>query len=248
MKLTRKLFNFAVEKDILEHSPFAGVRVPVDLSSRDRILSDQEIKKLWTTGLPKAVMCNEIKRIIKLLLLTGQRVGEVCGIHVDEIDGHWWTLPPERTKNGMTHRVYLTDTALELLGEPLFEYYFPSPVSRTDNHGNRFYTHITRNAVSYAIRKNLKHYQPIRPIKGDKLVMVNIPEDKKMDIAHFTPHDLRRTFSTGLASLGFHDEIIDAVTGHKKQGIIRIYNRHKYDAEKQDALAAWEKKLLFLVN
>jgi hypothetical protein len=111
----------------------------------------------------------------------------------------------------MTHRVYLSETALELLGTPLYGYYFPSPVSREDSLGNRIYTHITRNAVSYAIRKNLKHYQPIR--------------------------------STGLASLGYHDEVIDAATGHKKQGIIRIYNRHKYDAEKQGALAAWEEKL-----
>jgi len=248
MKLTRKLFNFAVEKDILERSPFTGVKVPVDLSSRDRILSDQEIKKLWNTELPKAAMCDEMKRIIKLLLLTGQRVGEVCGIHVDEIDGNWWTLPPERTKNGMTHRVYLSETALELLGTPLYGYYFPSPVSREDSLGNRIYTHITRNAVSYAIRKNLKHYQPIRPIKGEKIAMVYIPEEKKMDIAHFTPHDLRRTFSTGLASLGYHDEVIDAATGHKKQGIIRIYNRHKYDAEKQNAMMAWEKKLSILTK
>ena len=93
----------------------------------------------------------------------------------------------------------------------------------------------------------MKNYQPVRPIKVEKPVMVEIPEERKMDIAHFTPHDLRRTFSTGLAALGFHDEIIDAVTGHKKQGVVRIYNRHKYDTEKQKALEAWEKKLLGLI-
>ncbi len=248
MSLTRKLFNFAVEKDILEHTPFTGVKVPVELASRERILTEAEVIKLWLTELPKAAISDEIKRIIMFLLLTGQRVGEVCGINVNEIDGCWWTLPPERMKNGQTHKVYLTDTAIELLGTPYTEFFFPSPRSKSDSEGNPVFSHIHRNAVSSAIRKNLKNYQPVRPIKGDKPVMVDIPEEKKMDIAHFTPHDLRRTFSTGLAALGFHDEIIDAVTGHKKQGIVRIYNRHKYDTEKQDAMEAWETKLLSLTN
>ncbi len=53
MKLTRKMFNFAVEKDILEHTPFAEVKVPVELSSRERVLTDAEITKLWATELPK---------------------------------------------------------------------------------------------------------------------------------------------------------------------------------------------------
>lgn len=248
MKLTRKLFNFAVEKDILEHTPFTGVKVPVALESRERILSELEICKLWKTEIPKAAMSDEVKRIIKMLLLTGQRVGEVCGINPNEVEGHWWTLPPERTKNGQTHRVYLTKTALELLGTAHNGFYFLSPVSKPDSEGNPIYAHIDENAVAYAIRKNLKGYQPRRPIKGESISMVQVPEEKKMELAHFTPHDLRRTFSTGLAILGFHDEIIDTVTGHKKQGIIKVYNRHKYDAEKMQALEAWEQKLLRIIS
>lgn len=244
MKLTRKLFNFAVEKDILEHTPFTGVKVPVELESRERILTDTEIKKLWRTELPKAAISDEVKQIIKLLLLTGQRVGEVCGITANEVDGDWWTIPQERSKNGQTHRVYLTDTAIKLLGKPVNGYYFPSPVVKNDSDGKPVFKHIDENAVAYAIRKNLKDYQPRRPIKGERISMVQVPEDRKMDIAHFTPHDLRRTFSTSLAKLGFNDEIIDAVMGHKKQGVIKIYNRHKYDAEKRQALQAWETKLL----
>jgi len=78
--------------------------------------------------------------------------------------------------------------------------------------------------------------------------MVQVPDEKKMDLAHFTPHDLRRTFSTGLARLGFRDEVIDAVTNHKKQGIIRVYNRHQYDQEKQQAMVAWERELLSIIH
>lgn len=248
MKLTRKMFNFAVEKDVLEHTPFTGVKVPVALQSRERILSEAEIRKLWVTELPKAGMSDEVKQIIKLLLLTGQRVGEMCGIVPNEVDGNWWTLPPERTKNGQTHRVFLTKTAIELLGTPVNGYYFLSPVTKFDAKKNPIYTHIDENAVAYAIRRNLKDYKPRRPIKGKTVKMVKVPEDKKMELEHFSPHDLRRTLATGLAMLGFHDEIIDAVTGHKKQGIIKVYNRHKYDAEKQQALEAWEQKLLSITS
>lgn len=248
LKLTRKMFNFAVEKDIQEHTPFTGVKAPVDLASRERILTETEIKKLWTTELPKAAISDEVKRIIKLLLLTGQRVGEVCGINASEIDGHWWTLPPERTKNGQTHRVYLTEMAIELLGTPYNGYYFPSPVTKTDADDNPIYTHIDENAVAYAVRKNLKDYQPRRPIKGEKISMVQVPEEKKMELAHFTPHDLRRTFSTFLAQLEFSDEVIDAVTNHKKQGVIKVYNRYKYDPQKKQALEAWDKKLVRIIT
>lgn len=73
--------------------------------------------------------------------------------------------------------------------------------------------------------------------------MVKVAEDKKIAIDHFTPHDLRRTAATCLAGIGFSDETIDAVLGHKKTGVVKIYNRHKYDAEKQKALEAWERKL-----
>jgi integrase len=248
MKLTRKMLNFAVEKDILEHTPFTGVKVPVELESRERILSEAEVRKLWMTELPKAGMSDAVKRIIKLLLLTGQRVGEVCGITPDEIEGHWWTLPPERTKNGQTHRVYLTDMAIELLGTPINGYYFLSPVTKTDDQDNPIYNYIDGNAVANAIRKNLKDYQPRRPIKGERVSMVQVPEEKKMELAHFTPHDLRRTFSTFLAQLGFSDEIINIVTNHKKQGVISIYNRYKYDKEKQQALEAWEQKLISIIT
>lgn len=183
-----------------------------------------------------------------VILVHQQRVSEVCGINTNEVDGHWWTLPPERTKNGLTHRVYLTDTAIQLLGTPTNSYYFLSPVTKTDAEDNPIYNHIDENAVAYAIRKNLKDYQPRRPIKGEKISMVQVPEEKKMELAHFTPHDLRRTLSTFLAQLGFHDEIIDAVTNHIKQGVIKIYNRYKYDAEKQQALEAWEQKLNSIIT
>jgi integrase len=65
----------------------------------------------------------------------------------------------------------------------------------------------------------------------------------RLGVDHFTPHDLRRTAATFMAGMGFMDEIIDAVLSHVKQGIIRTYNHHDYDKEKQQALKTWERKL-----
>lgn len=244
LSLMRKVYNFAVEKDVLENTPWFGVRTPVKVESRTRVLSDDEIRRLWVSELPKTAISDEIKRIIKLLLVTGQRVGEVCGICENEVDGRWWTIPIERSKSKTEHRVYLTDMAIQLLGKPVNGYYFCSPSIKSDTHGKPIFAHIEKNAISHALRRNFNNYIPRRNIKSNKASEVlQVTKDKKMDISHFTPHDLRRTLATGLAKLGFHDEIIDAVTGHKKQGIVKVYNRYKYDAEKQQALQAWEKKL-----
>jgi integrase len=70
----------------------------------------------------------------------------------------------------------------------------------------------------------------------------------KLGIDQFTPHDLRRTAATFMSSLGFMDEVIDAVLNHVKQGIIRTYNLNKYDKEKQQALEAWERKLNSIIT
>lgn len=69
-----------------------------------------------------------------------------------------------------------------------------------------------------------------------------------MEMAHFTPHDLRRTCSTFLAQLGISDEVNDAVLNHKKAGVIKIYNQYKYDKEKQMAMEAWERKLKSIIT
>jgi len=248
LKLARKMFNFAMEKDLLDLSPFAAVKAPVKVETRDRVLSESEIAKLWNTELPKAAMSDEVKRIIRLLLITGQRVGEVCGITTGEVEGNWWNLPAARSKNKRAHRVYLTKTALELLGRPVNGFFFPSPVTRQDPDGKTLYTHIDENAVAYAIRKNLKDYQPRRAIKGAKVSMVQVPEARKMELAHFTPHDLRRTANTLLAACKVPKEYRERVLNHALEKLDGTYNLHDYDEEKQQALEALERRLLEIVG
>lgn len=63
-------------------------------------------------------------------------------------------------------------------------------------------------------------------------------------IAHFTPHDLRRTAATLMAENGVSDDHVDRVLGHKMGKIRRTYNRHTFDEEKKNALLILESALL----
>src|ERR1039457_3077785 len=172
------------------------------------------------------------------MLVTGQRPGEVIGMHSSEIDGRWWTVPAERSKNKKAHRVYLTETALELIGETNYKgFLFPCTSTKK----------IQPMGISQVVSRNLS--VPVlvkgKPVfdKGGKPVTEN-----KLGVPDFTPHDLRRTAATCMSQLGMLDEIIDAVLNHTKQGIIRTYNLNRYDLEKQQALEAWERMLISIVT
>lgn len=115
-KHIRKMFNFAVERDILKYSPCMGVKALAPNKTRDRVLTEIEVKTLWTV-LPTLPISTDIQRALKLILVTAQRPGEVAGMHTREINGHWWTIPAERSKNKKTHRVYLTALAMEIITE-----------------------------------------------------------------------------------------------------------------------------------
>jgi len=246
LKITRKVFNFGIERDILQHTPFTGVKALAPNNSRERALTEAEIRTLWGT-LDKAAMSNEIRQALKLILLTAQRPGEVTGMHSGEIDDRWWTIPAERAKNGRTHRVYLTDTALELVG-PLKVtdtetgetkakgYIFPCPHKDKEKP-------IEAHALAVAVRRNLSF--PVTDSKGEPLYNKDgkPATENLLGVDHFTPHDLRRTAATFMAKAGEMDEVIDAVLNHAKQGVIKVYNQYRYDREKQQALESWALKI-----
>ena len=263
LEVLRRMFTFAVERDILETSPMFGVKPLTKRVAKDRVLTADEIKTLWS-GLDTAGISDEIKRALKLIFLTGARPGEVIGMHSSEIDGDWWQIPADRSKNGIVHRVFLTPTAKEMIGpleirdEKTGEmkgkgYIFASPRPDIDPVTEKAIPKpIDVNALAYAIRRNLKDYKRQRPARkatdSDTPSMVPVPDNKKIDMQPFTPHDLRRTAATMLAELGYSNEIIDAVLGHKARGVVAVYNRHDYNKEKQKAMEALERKIISITT
>ena len=158
--LFNRVMNWAVDEDRAKFNPAARLKKVGEEQRRERVLTPDEFKRLWheldqplvvdsrpkgqkhdpnrkggltDTDLQAAVAT---RRAIKLLMLTGQRRGEVIGIEKTELDladktDAWWTIPKERTKNGLPHRVPLTQLALHVLSEAIedsgdSEYVFPS--------------------------------------------------------------------------------------------------------------------------
>jgi integrase len=110
----RALFNWAVKRGRLPSSPVSGVDAPTKERTRDRVLSDDELRWLrrgcekidWPFG-----------PLVKLLLFTGQRRDEVASLQWSEldVDRRTWTLPREKTKNNHAHEIHLSDAAIEVL-------------------------------------------------------------------------------------------------------------------------------------
>ncbi len=249
-KIVRRMFNYAVEKDILVYSPAMGLKMQSPKVRRERTLSETEISTLWSS-LGTATMSDDVRRALRLILVTAQRPNEVIGMHTREIDGSWWTIPSERAKNGKAHRVFLTDTALESIGDLKIPdektgklvpkgYIFACPHKSKD-------TSISHHALSRAIVNNC----PSGCIndcgscedancKTDKR---KLDEKNRLGIIHFTPHDLRRTASTFMAEDRVMDKVIDAILNHVKGELGKIYILYRYDKEKRLALKKWEKRL-----
>src|SRR6516162_9081926 len=111
------IFSWAVRQEIIAANPCSGVERN-DTTSRERVLSDAEIVAFWP----------HLSVPLKMVLLTGQRPGEVAHLHRDHVvDGSWWVMPgapdPETswpgTKNAQTHRVWLSEPVRELLPDVL---------------------------------------------------------------------------------------------------------------------------------
>lgn len=220
LAVVRKMFNWAVDSDYLQSSPATGIKPRGKAVKRDRVLSDKEVREIWN-ALPEANLSDPTRDIFRLLFLTGQRSGEVCGMTRGEIDLERavWTLPAGRTKNGLAHVVPLSDdalaivkAALEKAGEepdaPLF---------------SRIGEPVESNAIAKAARLKLQ-------VTGEA----------------WTPHDIRRTVATGMAGLGIAPHIVEAVLNHIsgfRAGVAGVYNRAHYEPEKRRALDRWAEHL-----
>jgi integrase len=225
LKVMRRMWNFAIERGRLEVNPCYLVKPLARENVKDRHLAEKEILTFWSQ-LAASGISDDIQKILKLILITGQRPGEVAGIHRNEIDGGWWTIAADRAKNGRQNRLWLGDLALALLpaGD---DWLFPS---------GGIYDTIQTDTIAKALRRAVTGKGPHNEI------------DPTIALAAFTPHDLRRTCATQMAALGITQHIIGQVLNHTEQSVTAIYNRYEYDDEKKQALLAWEQRLLEIVG
>jgi integrase len=230
----RKLCNWAVSNDIIAVSPCLGIEAPTGERSRERCLSDDEVRLAWQAfdaiGWP-------FGSIAKLLLLTGARRGEVAGMRWSEIDleAKSWMLPASRTKNKLAHEIPLSDAAVELIAS----------LPRVANEGGFVFSATGRTSVSGFSRAKAA-------IDDSILEIAQRHEgDEAAPPPPWTVHDLRRTVATGLQKLGVRLEVTEAVLNHvsgSRAGIVGIYQRHSWSDEKRTALEVWARKLHEIVS
>jgi integrase len=226
LAVIRKLFNWAISRGILSTSPVQGIKAPLAERSRDRVLEDEEVKRLW-------VACETLSYpfgpMVQLLLLTGQRRTEVAGIRWSEIDldKAEWIIPGTRTKNGEPHSVPLSDTTIAIIR---------SLPRIKGSQGFLFTTTGETHVTGYSRAK----------ADLDKLIA-----GEGGDLSRWTFHDLRRTVASGMARLGIHLPVIEKVLNHTSgsfAGIAGVYQRHHFSDEKRKALEAWAKFVRSLLS
>ena len=114
LALVRKMFNFAIEHGWIDVNPCAMIKRVVREKPRDRVLTEDEIRAVWhALDEEHPVMA----ALVRLRLLTAQRGGELHGARWAEVDlaTGWWTIPGDRSKNGLSHRVPLSRQSLGVL-------------------------------------------------------------------------------------------------------------------------------------
>lgn len=113
----RKMFAWALEREVVPLNPATGISKPATEAPRQRALSLEEIKTIWKTMDDTANVPEGVKLALRLVLLTGARPGEILAATWEQKDGDWLELPGTATKNKKAHRVFLSQAAQELIGE-----------------------------------------------------------------------------------------------------------------------------------
>lgn len=216
------MFTWAMGEGLAEGNPVVGTNRPAEERARDRVLNEEELRAIW-----QACRDDTYGRIVRLLLLTGQRRDEVGSMAKAELNLSVavWTIPSNRTKNGLAHAVPLSRPALEILATQ----------PRTEGRGLMF----GHGAGAFSGWSNSKE-------RLDKRIAAS-----GNTMAPWRLHDLRRTVATGMANLRVLPHVIEAVLNHisgAKAGVAGIYNRATYAQEKRDALNLWATHVLALAS
>lgn len=208
-------FAWLVGTGAAEMNPVIGVPKPAPEERRARVLTEDEIRRVLS-----ACRDDDFGRIVRLLLLTGQRRDEVAAMPWNELDlaGAVWRLPAKRVKNGLPHDVPLSGPAVELLaGSPRLE------------------------------GRALVFGQGSGGFQGFSRAKATL--DERSGVTGWRLHDLRRTAATGMNELGVLPHVVEAILNHisgHRAGVAGIYNRAIYAAEKRSALDLWATHLATL--
>jgi integrase len=205
---TSAIFTWAIEEEVggVQVHPCKGVdQNPVQ--SRERVLSDSELPRFWAAFDDAGLVWSSA---LKVILLTGQRPGEVSHMRREHVVDGWWEMPgaPDHklgwpgTKNKQSHRVWLPEVVRSIIAE------------------------AGGDAFVFGGR---------RPVTGLDGAMREICAELRVN-EKATPHDLRRTHGTMITRLGFGRDAMNRIQNHKEGGIGSVYDRHEYAEENKKVM------------
>lgn len=192
----RAFMRWAYRKHYIEKNPMDRMKAPPPSKPRARFLTDGELKRVW-----HACGDDPFGKIVRLLILTGQRLGEMSQLETSMIGDAVITLPATLTKNGREHK-FPIGPMTQSIARPLRFNGYGKSKARLDN------------------------------VSG---------------VSEWTLHDLRRTFASGLASLGVQLPVVERLLNHVSgsfAGIVGVYQRYDFFPEMKDAVAKWEAHIL----
>jgi integrase len=240
LTLINRVLNWSVDEGLIKYNPAARLRKAHASRPRERVLSHDEISRFWmalermdgmtgehmSRGEPGRMLSFATRSILRLMLLTGQRRGEISQAEKSEfdLDGRdpVWTIPGTRTKNGLLHRLPLC---------PLAGEFFRLAFSASSSETQYVFASPTRLDV---------------PIGASAVTRAMARLTKELGIAGASPHDLRRTVGTEMAKLGLPSHVRALILNHSprhRSVTDAVYNRYAYDTEKRAALQLWEDTL-----
>ena len=233
--------GWCVEVGYLEHSPTEGLTRRIaggEEESRRRVLSDGEIREIWCLESPNA-------NLLRALLLTGCRIAELQKAAQSHLQGDWLSIPAAHSKNRRAHRVYIIPEGSPVRTSDEF-YQLPSVHTEFNGRPPLLFRAISATGVQAWVRRlqldvDEKPREPWASIR---------PIDKETGepMGYWTPHDLRRTFSTRLGDLGVAPHVIEKLLNHTPEGMAAIYNRAELLEERIAATKLWAVELTRIVH
>jgi len=213
--IVRAFIRWAHRKHYVDRNPMERMQAPHSYVPRERFLTNDELKRVWN-----GAGNDTFGRIVKLLILTGQRKGEITNLTGSMVGDDTITLPSWLTKNSRQHTLPLGSTAKAILNplSPRDACFFPALGKTT-------------------------------PFCGFSKCKAGL--EKRCGFSDWTLHDLRRTFASGLASLGISLPVVERLLNHVSGsfgGIVGVYQRYDFFPEMRDAITRWDAHIHQLVQ
>ena len=249
LTVLKRMFNFAVEEELLEHNPLAAMKFAFKETSRDRVLTLTELSRLWA-ALERIIsksgetaptsahigVSTSMALAIQTCLFTCQRGSEVAGMLWGEVDLDTlaWVIPAARTKAKRENLVPLSPQAATAISQAKFlaEARYGHPLGPGDA------VFPSPRAKRLDVQSGLG--SKIHPIERLSLNRAMSRVTAEAGIENATLHDLRRTGATLMCSekIGTLEEIVARILNHSSSApsVTGTYNRYGYVKEKRSAL------------